>query len=201
MFFAVAFVMTRIAQILTLIPTMGMLAYFVHQYNEANQLTPTSILVLFIVSVLALAWVIFTLFSYHRSSANARFVALVDLLFVGGFIAGVWFLRGIADADCTSFSRDGSWGAGAGGWGISGPSYDLSTNRTCAMLKAAFAFGIMNCVFFAWSAFVAFSHGDRMSSHDDRRAYTHKTRHTHRRSHSGSRSRRSSHSHTRRVYV
>lgn len=58
---------------------MGMLAYFVNGYVNANALTPNYILILFIVSVLALAWAIFTLFSYHRSSANALFVALIDL--------------------------------------------------------------------------------------------------------------------------
>lgn len=68
---------------------MGMLAWFVDQYTKINALTPSSILVLFIVSVLALAWAIFTLFSYHRSSANARFIAFVDLCFVGAFIAGI----------------------------------------------------------------------------------------------------------------
>lgn len=61
------------------IPTMGMLAYFVNGYVNANQLTPNYILILFIVSVLALAWAIFTLFSYHRSSSNALFVAIIDL--------------------------------------------------------------------------------------------------------------------------
>ena len=61
------------------IPTMGMLAYFVHGYASSNMLTPDYILILFIVSVLALAWAIFTLFSYHRSSANASFVAIIDL--------------------------------------------------------------------------------------------------------------------------
>lgn len=58
---------------------MGMLAYFVHGYAIQDMLTPDYILILFIVSVLALAWAIVTLFSYHRSSANAAFVALIDL--------------------------------------------------------------------------------------------------------------------------
>ncbi|KAH7324339.1 hypothetical protein B0I35DRAFT_475592 [Stachybotrys elegans] len=198
MFFALAFVTTRLAQILTLIPTMGMLAWFVDWYNDRNALTPTSILILFIVSVLALAWAIFTLFSYHRSSANARFISIIDLAFVGAFIAAVYYLRGIADADCTSWERDGSWDATLGPYTVSGPGYTLVHNRSCAMLKACFAFGIMNCVFFAWTALVAFNHGDRMSAHEDRRAYHHQSRHTHRRSHSGSR--HSTHSH-RRVYV
>lgn len=77
--FTIGFVFWRFLEIITLIPIVGMLGYFVNGYVNANDLTPTYILLLFIVSVLALAWAIFTLFSYHRSSANARFVALVDL--------------------------------------------------------------------------------------------------------------------------
>jgi len=81
---------------------MGMLSWFVHIHLESNVMTPTYILLLFIVSVLALAWAVFTLFSYHRSSANAQFVALIDLAFVGALIAGVYFLRFIARAECAS---------------------------------------------------------------------------------------------------
>jgi hypothetical protein len=175
---------------------MGMLAWFVHLYNDQNLLTPISILLLFIVSVLALAWAIFTLFSYHRSSANARFVALIDLGFVGAFIAAVYYLRGVSGTDCTSLVRDGQWRGTLGSISVTGPDYDLRTNKPCAMLKAAWAFGIMNCIFFAWTAFVAFNHGDRISAYDDRRS--HHRRHSHR-SHSGSR--RSSHHSHRRVYV
>lgn len=198
MFFAMAFVTTRLSQIFTLIPTMGMLAWFVHQYTQINALTPTSILLLFIVSVLALAWAIFTLFSYHRSSANARFVALIDLAFVGAFIAAVYYLRGVADSDCTSWVRDGSHTGSIGDVTITTPGYDLRTDKPCAMLKACWAFGIMNCIFFAWTAFVAFNHGDRISAYDDRRHYHHSHRHSHR---SRSGSRRSSHHSHRRVYV
>ncbi|CRK34066.1 hypothetical protein BN1723_019960, partial [Verticillium longisporum] len=107
--FTMFFVFWRILQILTLIPTMGMLAWFVHGFVEANALTPNYILVLFIVSVLALAWAIFTLFSYHRSSTNATMVAIVDLLFVGAFIAAIWYLRDIRLQSCSNVSRDANW--------------------------------------------------------------------------------------------
>jgi hypothetical protein len=177
---------------------MGMLAWFVNGFNQVNALTPTSILLLFIVSVLALAWAIFTLFSYHRSSANARFVALIDAAFVGAFIAAVYYLRGVSDSDCTSLSRDGTHSTSAGGVTLTYPDLDLRTDKPCAMLKASWAFGIMNCIFFAWTAFVAFNHGDRISAYDDRRSYHHHHRHSHR---SRSGSRRSSHHSHRRVYV
>ena len=36
------FAFWRLLQIVTLIPTLGMLAWFVHIYTKANQLTPAS---------------------------------------------------------------------------------------------------------------------------------------------------------------
>jgi hypothetical protein len=103
-----------------------MLAYFVHAYVTSNTLTPDFILVLFITSVLAAAWALATVISYARARHSAMFVALVDLGFVGAFIAGVYELRGIANQN----------------------KWALNFNKNCAMLKASFAFGIMNCIFF-----------------------------------------------------
>jgi hypothetical protein len=182
---------------------MGMLAYFVNGYVVNNALTPTYILILFIVSVLGLAWAIATLFSYHRSSTNAVFVALVDLMFVGAFIAAVYFLRFIASADCTGVRPGDQYDVSFGIFGsarING--IDTTIDKTCAMLKACFAFGIMNCIFFAFTAVLAWFHGDRLSS--DNRTFVRET-HYHRHGHRSSRSphsRRSSHTHShRRSYV
>ncbi|KAI1459845.1 hypothetical protein F4805DRAFT_33512 [Annulohypoxylon moriforme] len=202
MMFAIFFTFWRFVQIVTLIPTMGMLAYFVNGYVQSNALTPNYILVLFIVSVLALAWSIYTLFSYHRSSSNATFVAIIDLLFVGAFIGAVWALRMIANADCTHITRGDSWDVSFGIFGsASGTTLGVDVNKTCAMLKACFAFGIMNCIFFFITSILACLHGDRASS-GDRVTYYRET-HSHRHGHRSSRSphsRHSSHSH-RRVYV
>lgn len=199
MLFAIFFAFWRFLEILTLIPTVGMLAYFVSIYNNANLLTPSYILVLFIVSVLALAWALFTLFSYHRSSSNARFVGIIDLGFVGAFIAGVYYLRFIKDYDCVNFS--GGRQANIS-FGILGSAtlntLNLNVNKTCSMLKASWAFGIMNCVFFFFTAVLALMHGDKAEKEVvkvRRRSHS-----GHRRSHSGGRSRRSSHSHSR-AYV
>lgn len=178
---------------------MGMLAWFVDGFVKANLLTPNFILVLFIVSVLALAWAIFTLFSYHRSSANALFVAVVDLAFVGAFIAAVWYLRFINRVDCTDLSRNGNWTANFGGViSVSGIRLSLTTDKPCAMLKASWVFGIINCILFFFTAVLAWMHGDRLSSSYERKYYHH-GRHRRHRSHSHH-SRRSSHS-RRRVYV
>lgn len=183
---------------------MGMLAWFVHQFVEHNALTPDSILILFILSVLALAWAVFTLFSYHRSSANARFVSFVDLCFMGALIGGVYVMRGIADAQCTDPSPSEVWYAPNH---IPVPNWGWAVTKPCAMLKASWAFAIMNILFFATTALAAFSHGDHLGRERVvvRRTH-HSTRHSHRH-HSRSRSggsryssHRSPHSH-RRVYV
>ncbi|KAI1499031.1 hypothetical protein F5X99DRAFT_391472 [Biscogniauxia marginata] len=179
---------------------MGMLAYFVNGWVSLNQLTPDYVLVLFIVSVLALAWAIYTLFSYHRSSTNATFVAIVDLLFVGAFIGAVYALRFIAAADCTDVVSGGYVDQQFGPFGSARiATWDVRVDKTCAMLKSCFAFGVMNAVFFFVTSVLACFHGDRMSSRD-RATYVRET-HYHRHGHRNSpHSRRSSHSH-RRTYV
>lgn len=141
-FAGLCFVFWRIMEIITLIPTLGMLAYFVDFYNTRNELTPLAVLVLFIVSVLGAAWALGTLFLYSRARHSAGFVAFVDLLFVGAFIGAVVVLRGIANADCTHFTRD-SYFYDLGVLAVSGNGFSIHVNKNCAMLKASFAFGIM----------------------------------------------------------
>ncbi|KAI1174811.1 hypothetical protein F4777DRAFT_579550 [Nemania sp. FL0916] len=204
MLFAIFFAFWRFLQIITLIPTIGLLAYFVDGYNNANQLTPNYILVLFIVSVLATAWAIFTLFSYHRSSTNATFVAVIDLLFVGAFIGAVYTLRFIANADCTNVAAGSAVDVSLGIFGSASLNgVRVSIDKPCAMLKASFAFGIINTILFFFTAVLAAMHGDRMSARD-RKTYvreTHSHRHSHRSVPAAPRSRHSSHHSHRRVYV
>ncbi|KAI8623204.1 hypothetical protein F5Y19DRAFT_391374 [Xylariaceae sp. FL1651] len=203
MIFAIFFAIWRFLQIITLIPTIGLLAYFVDGYNRVNALTPDYILILFIVSVLAAAWAIFTLFSYHRSSTNATFVAIVDILFVGAFIGAVYELRFITDADCTHVVPGSSVDVSLGIFGSANVNgVDVQVDKSCAMLKASFAFGILNTIFFFFTSILACMHGDRMSSRD-RKTYVRET-HVHRHGHRSSRSphsRHSSHHSHRRVYV
>ncbi|KAF1958702.1 hypothetical protein CC80DRAFT_407734 [Byssothecium circinans] len=195
------FVFWRIMEILTLIPTLGMLAYFVDFYNDRNALTPQSILVLFIVSVLGAAWALGTLFLYSRAKHSAGFVAFVDLLFVGAFIGAVWCLRGIAKANCSNWSRNNSYDVNLGIFTAQGSFLGVDIDKECAMLKASFAFGIMNCIFFfltmIFALLVHHHYGDRVVVKRE----THYSRHGHR-SHR-SRSPRHSHvsHHSRRSYV
>lgn len=145
------FLSFRIAQLLTLIPIVGMLAWFVHGFVVNNQLTPTYILLLFITSVLAAAWTLATLVTYLRARHSALFVALVDLAFVGTLIAAVYELRAITNQDCAHFSS-GSIYLSLGPFGYygrqSGSQWALHINKTCAMLKACFALAIINIIFF-----------------------------------------------------
>lgn len=132
-----------------------MLGYFVDKYNKVNLLTPSYILTLFIVSVLALTWAILTLIRRHKRNENAHFVAFIDLCFVGAFIAGVYELRRIANANCSTFGFNRDFYITIGPDRFDGNSPFTGTiNKTCAMLKASFAFGIMNCIFFFFTAFL-----------------------------------------------
>lgn len=141
------FLSWRIFELIITVPIVGMLGWFVHQYNKVNQLTPVFILVLFIVSVLALAWVFFTIISYLRARHDALFVAFVDLCFVGAFIGGVVVMRGIAHENCSNLNA---------GVTTSGSYFDYTVHKTCAMLKASFALGIIDILAFAVT-FVSFT--------------------------------------------
>lgn len=208
MLFAVFFAFWRFLQILTLIPIIGLLAYFVDGYNQLNALTPTYILVLFIVSILGAAWALFTLLAYHRSSTNATFVAVVDVLFVGAFIGAVYELGFITNADCAHVVPGSSVDVSLGIFGsasVNGVRVQL--DKSCAMLKAAFALGILGAIFFLFTAVLACMHGDRLSSSSssrgrktylvrESRSHSHRSGHAPHSRHGGS----SHHSH-RRVYV
>ncbi|KAK5943666.1 hypothetical protein PMZ80_004674 [Knufia obscura] len=148
----------RIAEILTLIPVIGMLAWFVSGFNSQNQLTPSSILVLFIVSILACAWALATVIRLGSTRRSALFVAFIDLCFVGAFIAAVYELRSIGSANCSNFTASplfvqiGPFGY----FGLeNGSKWSLDINKNCAMLKASWAFGIMNTIFFFFTSILA----------------------------------------------
>ncbi|WPH02254.1 Hypothetical protein R9X50_00511000 [Acrodontium crateriforme] len=175
------FISWRLFELIILIPPVGMLSWFVHQYVKANLITPDYILVLFIVVVLALAWVFFTTIAYLRARHDAMFVALVDLGFVGALIAGVYYLRGIAGANCTNFK------AGTSGGGVF--YIDVDSNKQCVMLKASFAFAIIAILSF----FVTFLLALLVHHHhrnDDTVVVKREYRHSHR-GHSSSRRSRS----------
>ncbi|KAA8648948.1 uncharacterized protein ATNIH1004_004837 [Aspergillus tanneri] len=143
---SVFFIFNRLVEIVFLIPIIGMLAYFVDGYLKANIITPTYILVLFIVSVIAIFWCFDTLIRHSTTKRSAIFVAFVDMLFFGAFIAAVYQLRFIANANCSNWDGGSVWISlgpfGAYGYRTENPlARDM--NKHCAMLKASFALGIM----------------------------------------------------------
>lgn len=137
----------RLFELVILIPIIGMLAYFVDAYRHSNQPTPDYILVLFITAVLGAVWCLFTMGRYRRE--HSFFVFLADMGFVGGFIAGVYLLRNISNTSCTSFSTTNFYYT-LGPFGIQ--EFNVDTNKTCAMLKASFAFGIIAIILFFFTS-------------------------------------------------
>ncbi|KAF2007327.1 hypothetical protein P154DRAFT_480088 [Amniculicola lignicola CBS 123094] len=184
-----SFICWRLTEIMTLIPIVGMTAYFVHAYTELNSLTPNAILIMFIVSVLAAAWATGTLFLYTRAKHSAKFVAFIDLVFVGAFIGAVYELRGVGNATCknNAFVRDNFYPQlGVLTLPIS-PNHWYHINKTCNMLKACFALGIMNCIFFFFTfvlALLVHRHYDKRDKVVVKRETTHVSRHHSRRSRS-----------------
>lgn len=78
---------------------------------------------------------------------------------MGAFIAGAYFLRAIAYADCINvsggLSSSSSSDASGASVQIEYRPFGIQADRTCSMLKACFAFAIMNCLFFTASALMA----------------------------------------------
>lgn len=133
------FLCWRIGEIFITTPIVGMLGWFVHQYTKVNQLTPTYILVEFIVATLALAWVVFTIVAYLRARHDAMFVAFIDLCFVGAFIGAVVVMRFIAKVNCGSLDAAIT---------TSGSYFSWRVRKNCAMTKASFALGIIDILLF-----------------------------------------------------
>lgn len=137
--------------------------------------------------MLGAVWAIVTVLRRKSTRRSAIFVAFVDLGFVGALIAGVYVLRGISKANCAHFESSRDFYISLDNDGFSGQSpFSFSLNKSCAMLKAAFALGIMNIIFFfITSCLLLFMHrsGDkevvvketytsRRRSHDSRLVFS-----------------------------
>ncbi|KAF8429046.1 hypothetical protein EV426DRAFT_206771 [Tirmania nivea] len=150
------FPIIRALQLLTLIPIWGMLAWFVHQYDRDSQPIPAEILVLFIASLVGTAWGLVSFFQFHHSIGISILVFVMDMVILGGLIAGVVFLRRIRNQECTAVSVPFqiSWGDYYLTWD-NGNGWDISFRKSCMMLKSAWALGIVNCVLFFITALLA----------------------------------------------
>lgn len=122
---------------------------------------------------------------------SAIFVSFIDLCFVGAFIAAVYELRGISKEKCSHFNT-GSFYVSLGPFGYFGhqsnSGFAANINTNCTMLKACFAFGIMNIIFF----FITFLLAAILHRHERRETVVRETRTTRRRSHGS----RRGHSHS-----
>lgn len=148
------FIFWRVMEIFFLIPIIGMMAYFVNGFVNNNQLTPDYILILFIVSVIAIFWAFDTLIRHSTTKRSAAFVSLVDFGFFGALIAGIYKINFISNADCTNWNP-GSVLLSLGPFGIQAGYLRPDINKTCGMLKACFAIGIMEVFFFFCTAIAA----------------------------------------------
>lgn len=215
---SVFFIFNRLVEIVFLIPIIGMLvchththflslcpegsdkdtdatgfqAWFVHGFLKANMLTPSFILVLFIVSVIAIFWAIDTVIRFSSTKRSAIFVSFMDLCFFGAFIAGVYQLRFIANADCSNWNGGEVFVSlgpfGSYGLQIHSP-LSLNLNKTCAMLKTSFALGIMEVAFFFWTALLALFIHQKNREVVVKETTVRRRSHSSRRGHSGSRHR------------
>ena len=134
------FLIMRGIQLVTLIPLIGMLAYIVHGYVQDQYFLPNYVLVLFIVSVIAGVWALVTTIFYRSVRKSGHFLALVEIGIFAALIAGVVILRGIAGANCSDASS-------FNGYPQLYPFYS-QWHHVCTILKACFALGIMNILFF-----------------------------------------------------
>lgn len=150
------FPIIRTFQLITLIPIWGMLAWFVHQYSRNDQSTPAEILVLFIAALAGTAWGLVSFFQFHHSIGLSILVFVMDLIILGGLIAGVVLLRDVSDQDCTAVSVPIRISWGDNSWSMNnGNGWDISFKKSCMMLKSAWALGIVNCVLWFISALLA----------------------------------------------
>jgi hypothetical protein len=137
-----------------------------------------------------------TLIRLGSTRRSALFVAFVDLCFVGAFIAADYELRDIGKADCSNFTFSSIY-ISLGPFGYFGVNSDsqwaVNINKNCSMLKASWAFGIMNTIFFFITfIFALFLHRHHRDEVVVREKVVRRSRHSSRRGHSGSRRRSSS---------
>jgi len=172
------FTLCRILQILLLIPMVGMLGYFVHPYVQSNSNEPTWLLFTFIISILACAWCLVTLFQFHSSYMHSLFVLVIDVAFFACFIAAVVLMDFVKGWNCVSASVP--VGVQLGNHNYSGGnSWSFQAKKTCTMLKVTWVFAIINIILFFLTAVFAWQLHHR--AYDRTAAPVHKDRTTRRR--------------------
>ena len=161
------FSIIRVIQAVTLIPTWGILAWFVHQFILYDISPPSSILVLFIATLVGTAWALASAVAVHLRRPHHLYIIILfaDLLILVALITGVVFLFEINSQDYAPLGVEfeilpfvmvtpSEWGG----------DYDVYTGyeefyswiRTrLLMLRSAWALAILNCVLWFFSALLA----------------------------------------------
>lgn len=91
---------TRILQVLTLIPCWALLAAVIDSYNSADADTPGEIQFLFVIAILATVWSFCILITYLRAKNTALWMTFFDVVALALFIAAVVVLSDIANNEC-----------------------------------------------------------------------------------------------------
>ncbi|KAI5803693.1 hypothetical protein EDC01DRAFT_465513 [Geopyxis carbonaria] len=159
------FTITRILQLLTLIPCWGLLAYFIDKYNG-----PESILCLFIVAILATVWALVSFVMYRNMLWTPLYFAILDLIFFGILIAGVVLMESLVrGTNCVAYNNGSWWYNNNAGWGFN--TGTVTANKECMMSKAAWGLGIADIILFFISACLAWHiwHGSSVVVYHERR--------------------------------
>ena len=86
---------------------------------------------------------------HDSTKRSAHFVAFIDLCFVGALIAGVYELKNVDKVNCVAISGGVNIvGNVITGFDINYTPFNITAFKTCALLKASFALGIINIIFF-----------------------------------------------------
>jgi hypothetical protein len=177
MIFGLLFGTVRVFQILTMLPAVAVLGYFVHGYTAVNILTPGYILTLFIAATIAFVWAFGTLVLLGCTRRSGILVCIIDVAIWGGLIAGVYALRAIGPSDCDN-AYYGNISVDLGPFGIWGASwgspYAGNINQNCGLLKGAWVLAIINLFLWPASAGLALLNHEReelKEHHEETREY------------------------------
>lgn len=175
------FSIVRVIQVVTLIPTWGILAWFVHQFQLYDTSPPASTLVLFIAALVGTAWALASSLTAHlRRSHNLYiFISFADLLVLIALITGVVFLFRINGQDYAPLGVEFETFPFVMVTPDLNPDvYDVYTGyaefyswirKRFLMLRSAWALAILNCILWFFSALLAlviFRRIERVAAHE-----------------------------------
>ena len=161
------FSIIRVIQVVTLIPTWGILAWFIHQFNLTGTSPPDSVLVLFIATLVGTAWALASSLAVHLRRPHYLHIIIffVDVTILVALIAGVVTLFRVHGHDYAPLGVEfetlpfvmvtpSDWNG----------DFDVYTGyaefyswirRRFLMLRSVWALAILNCVLWFFSALLA----------------------------------------------